>query len=127
MKIFIITITVGLLMLIGLFVLLSDKPPTTPKDESNVTAADGRQIIVITAKGGYSPQNTVARAGVPTILRVKTSGTFDCSSALRIASLDIDKNLPPSGTTDIDIGTPTAGTLEGNCSMGMFPFAVKFQ
>lgn len=126
MKIFIITIAVGLLLLVGLFVILSDKP-STPDNQPNATITDDRQIITITAKGGYSPQNTVARAGVPTILRFKTNGTFDCSSALRIASLDIDKNLPPSGTTDIDIGTPTAGTLEGNCSMGMFPFAVKFE
>ena len=85
------------------------------------------QIIEITAKGGYTPRKSIAKAGIPTILRLNTNGTFDCSSSVRIPSLDIFKNLPQSGTTDIDLGIQNVGTLNGSCGMGMYPFEIQFQ
>ncbi len=94
---------------------------------NNVTIVDGKQIIDITAKGGYLPRKSVAKAGIPTILRFITSGTFDCSSSLRIPSLNVNKNLPPTGTTDIEIENPSVGVLDGTCGMGMYPFEVDFQ
>lgn len=94
----------------------------------NVSMIDGKQIVGITAKGGYSPRKTVAKAGVPTVLRVKTSGTFDCSGALAIPSIDYQNNLPMSGSTDIDLGSQAAGkTIQGFCAMGMYNFEVKFE
>lgn len=94
---------------------------------NNVAVVDGRQVIDLTAKGGYAPLRSVAQAGLPTVLRVTTRGTFDCSSALRIPSLDVSRTLPPSGVTEIDLGTPQVGTLEGTCGMGMYPFEVEFR
>ena len=93
---------------------------------NNVTVVEGKQIIDLTAKGGYTPLESAAKAGMPTILRVSTKGTFDCSSALRIPSMDISRNLPQSGSTDIDLGTPQLGTLQGTCGMGMYPFEISF-
>lgn len=102
--------------------------PTTPTGANNpVQVVDGKQIIEIKAKGGYFPMEITAEAGIPTILRVSTSGTFDCSSAIRIPSMDISKNLPSTGQTDIDLGTPEAGKLAGTCGMGMYPFEIDFQ
>jgi len=97
------------------------------ENANNVSVVDGKQIIEIKAKGGYSPAHSVAKAGLPTILRVNTNGTFDCSSSIRIPSLNISKNLPMFGTTDIDIGTQQAGIFQGTCGMGMYPFDIKFQ
>lgn len=94
---------------------------------NNVSMVDGKQIIEITAKGGYQPRISVAKANLPTVLRFKTQGTFDCSSSVRISSMGITKILPQTGTTDVDLGSAQAGTLEGTCGMGMYPFAVKFQ
>ena len=85
------------------------------------------QIIEIEAKGGYTPRKSVAKAGVPTILRFNTNGTFDCSSSVRIPSMNIFKSLPQSGITDIDLGIQKAGTLQGMCGMGMYPFEIDFQ
>lgn len=93
----------------------------------NVSIVDGKQIIEIKAKGGYQPRKSVAKAGIPTILRFDTNGTFDCSSSVRIPSMDISKSLPLSGTTDIDIGSQKVATLQGTCGMGMYPFEVDFQ
>ena len=94
---------------------------------NNVTVVDGKQIIEIKAKGGYQPRSSVAKAGVPTIIRFDTSGTFDCSSSVRIPSLNVSKVLPQSGVTDIDIGNSQLGLLQGTCGMGMYRFDVDFR
>ena len=95
--------------------------------QNNITVIDGKQIIEIRAKGGYQPRKSIAKAGVPTILRFETNGAFDCSSAIRIPSMNISRNLPPSGITDIDLGNPKIGTLQGSCGMGMYPFEINFE
>ncbi|OGG48917.1 hypothetical protein A3G63_03295 [Candidatus Kaiserbacteria bacterium RIFCSPLOWO2_12_FULL_52_8] len=94
---------------------------------NNVSIVDGKQIIDMRAKGGYSPRSVTARAGIPTILRFHTSGTFDCSSSLRIPSLGVSRYLPSTGTTDITIDDPQVGPLQGMCSMGMYRFRINFQ
>lgn len=106
---------------------VSSGEDTTPAVEagSNVTLIDGMQIVTLRAKGGYQPRVSTVKAGIPTILRVTTTGTFDCSSALRIPSLKISKNLPANGTTDIALGELKPGTLDGTCSMGMYPFQLN--
>lgn len=93
----------------------------------NVSIIDGKQIIDLTAKDGYSPARSVAKAGMPTILRFTTNGTFDCSSSVRIPSMSLFKSLSLSGQTDIDLGSPKIGILQGSCGMGMYPFQVDFQ
>lgn len=111
----------------------SSQPGSLPTTEErkeyadNVTVIDGKQIIRIEAKGGFSPVHSIAKGGMPTILRVDTNGTFDCSSTIRIPSMNISKNLPMSGTTDIDIGTQKIGKFYGTCGMGMYPFDVEFK
>lgn len=93
----------------------------------NVSVVDGQQIVDITVKGGYTPRTSTAKAGVPTILRFHTNGTFDCSSSIRIPSLGVSKYLPSTGTYDVAISNPQPGALQGMCGMGMYPFTVNFQ
>ena len=95
--------------------------------ENNVSIVDGVQIVEIRAKGGYFPRKSVAQAGVPTVVRFVTNGTFDCSSAVRIPSLDIRTNLPPSGSTDVNLGTVEMSVLEVTCAMGMYSFEIEFK
>jgi plastocyanin domain-containing protein len=94
---------------------------------NNVSMVGGQQIIEISAKGGYSPQINLAKAGVPTTLKVSTSGTFDCSSSLVIPSLNFAANLASTGTEEIEIPAQEPGsTLQGVCGMGMYNFSIKF-
>lgn len=96
--------------------------------QNNISIVDGKQIIEINARGGYMPRNTTAKANMPTILKVKTNGTFDCSAAIAIPNLNYRKNLPPTGETLIDISPQKVGTiLHGLCAMGMYNFSVKFE
>jgi plastocyanin domain-containing protein len=130
MKSTIIAIIVGAL-LIGGAIILSSKGSSSGSSNSananNVSVVDGKQIITINVKGGYRPQQSIAKAGIPTVIRFATNGTFDCSSSIRIPSMGISKVLPQTGNTDIDLGTPQVTTLQGTCGMGMYRFEVDFQ
>ncbi len=129
MKITIITIIIAVGLIGGAFMLSrSGSKDTVPAASgNNVSITDGKQIIEIKAKGGYQPRNSTAKAGMPTVLRFNTNGTFDCSSSVRIPSLNISKTLPASGATDIELGTAQIGILQGTCGMGMYPFEINFQ
>ncbi len=112
-------------LLIGLLVTRSaPSSAAAPAGGSNVTVVDGTQIVTINAKGGYRPENSSAKAGIPTVLRFQTDGTFDCTAGIRIPSLGISKTLPSSGATDVAVGALQPGTLQGTCSMGMYRFNV---
>ncbi len=127
MKATIISVVVAVI-LIGGAIVVTKSGGTSGRVENanNVSVVDGKQIIEIRAKGGYQPRKSVAQAGLPTVIRFNTSGTFDCSSSVRIPSLNISKILPQSGVTDIDIGKNEPGILKGSCGMGMYPFEVEF-
>jgi len=116
-------------VLIGGSIILTKNGSNNTLDvvANNVSIVDGKQIIEINAKGGYQPRKSIAKAGIPTIIRFNTKGTFDCSSAIRIPSLNIDQLLSPTASTDIDIGVFSVSTLLGSCGMGMYPFSVDFQ
>ena len=114
-------------ILIGGTIFLTRGNNNLNNNINNVSIVDGKQIITINAKGGYAPQITTAKADVPTIIKMDTRGTFDCSSALVIPSLNYRKSLPPSGETLIDVPPQKAGTkLQGLCAMGMYNFSINF-
>ena len=131
MKSTIISIIVGLAIIGGAIVLAiggkNDTANTPSVSGDNVSIVNGKQIIDLRARGGYEPRRSVAESGLPTSIKFKTAGTFDCSSSVRIPSLKISKYLPQTGSTEIDIGTSTLGLLRGSCGMGMYPFEIDFQ
>ena len=130
-KAIIISIIISSFLVAGAFWFVSDKSGdgvNAGGDTSTVSLVDGKQIIDITAKGGFSPRFISAKSGIPTVLRVKTDGTFDCSASLVIPKLSYQKFLPSSGTEEIAIAPEQAqGTMRGLCGMGMYNFHIKFQ
>lgn len=129
MKATIISAIIGIAVIMGAVLLAkSNGPGPVPENVNNVSEVDGKQIIDINVKGGYSPRVSSAKAGVPTVIRMTTQGTFDCSIAVSIPSLKYRKNLPSTGVTDIEIPVQSAGTkLQGLCAMGMYSFVVNFE
>lgn len=105
--------------------LVSPSPQSPAPSNANVAIVDGKQIVTINVKGGYQPQMSIVKAGMPTYLRFVTNGTFDCSSTIRIPGLGISQSLPSTGTTDVAVGNLQAGTLQGTCGMGMYRFNVE--
>ncbi len=94
---------------------------------NNVSIEDGKQIVTIDVRGGYNPRISTAKAGIPTILRFKTNGTFGCASSIYLPSMNYRTNLPLSGNTDIPLPTQQVGTFRGMCGMGMYNFVINFQ
>lgn len=98
------------------------------KGGATSTISNGKQYVDIAARGGYFPGEIKAKAGVPSILRVTTSGTFDCSAALVLPAVGYRNLLPQTGVTEIPIPPQPAGsTFVGTCGMGMYSFAIKFE
>ncbi len=124
------------ILLIGIVVItaylgakLSKIETTQAKtSEKAYVEANNMQYIDMTAKAGYYPKVINALANKKTLLKVHTSNTLDCSSALVIPSINYRKNLPVSGTTEIEIPPQKAGTIiKGSCSMGMYTFNIYYE
>ncbi len=94
---------------------------------SNVTVQDGIQIITIDVGRGYSPQQSMAKSGIPTKIVFQWKNAYGCESAIRIPSLQFSKNIEPNGTDIADIGNqiPNA-SITILCSMGMYSANVEF-
>ncbi|MBI5621626.1 hypothetical protein HY933_02045 [Candidatus Falkowbacteria bacterium] len=129
MKVIIVVVGTVVLMLVAVFLLANRSQQNQPAaaGSSNVSIVNGTQIITISARGGYLPRQTIAQAGLPTILRVNTKGTFDCSSVIYLPQINYQTRLPATGTTDIPLPSQAAGTtLQGLCAMGMYYFTLNF-
>ena len=129
-KTVLIIVTLGLAVALGVIFFSNSDSKNNPngvESAQNTEIRDGVQYITINAGGGYSPQISNAKAGIPTKLIVKTSGTFDCSASLAIHSIGYQKILPQNGETEIDLGIPSTGKpLKGVCGMGMYSFEIDF-
>lgn len=102
--------------------------PSARQIEGVATLENGVQYVDITALGGYWPRTIVAKAGIPTIIRMKTENTYDCSLALVIPDIGHQSYLPRNGVKEIPIPLEkTQGTLRGMCSMAMYQFEIVFQ
>lgn len=119
-----IIITISLIVALGILLVGSGSPASG----NNVEVRDGVQYVKIDAGGGYNPQVSTAKAGIPTKIIMKTSGTFDCSAALVVRAANFQNILAPNSETEIDLGTKNAGEkVEGVCGMGMYNFVVNFE
>lgn len=126
MKSTIISVLVSLAFIGGIFVFAGSSDSKVASTD-NVRMENGKQIITVTAKGKYTPGLTAAKAGISSVLRMETNGTYDCTAGLTIPSLGYRAFLPPSGSTDIEIPTQKVGaSVKGVCTMGMYNFEITF-
>jgi sulfite exporter TauE/SafE len=83
---------------------------------------DGVQELTIWADGrGYTPNNWKVASDTPIRLRMVTENSFSCSRAFTIPSLGVERILPDTGVTVIDLLPQAAGKrIYFTCSMGMY-------
>lgn len=130
-KIYIALCAIGVFGLIWLIVSTDGgaripAAPPRPSVES-VRMENGVQVIHVVARGGYTPNEVNAKAGIPTKLEVETRGTYDCSASFTIPSLGVRKMLPATGITVFDLPAVPAGrSLTALCSMGMYSLEIQF-
>lgn len=91
--------------------------------------ADTENTITVRAlNDGYFPASTRAKAGQPVRLDLVTDKTYSCAQAFVIPALRIERLLPPSGVTSIDLPPQKAGSvLRFTCSMGMYGGQIRFE
>ncbi|MDX6744768.1 sulfite exporter TauE/SafE family protein [Actinocorallia sp. A-T 12471] len=87
----------------------------------------GQTITVHALDRGYRPALLAARAGVPTVLVLRTDGTRGCTRAFEIPDRGVSLLLPEKGELRVDLGVPRAGRLRFVCAAGHYPGAITFR
>lgn len=83
------------------------------------TIAGERQEVMITVKGGYTPDVIVVKAGVPVRLSFNRQETSACSEMVIFPDFGKSASLPPGKTVPIDILPREPGEYDFSCQMGM--------
>lgn len=126
-KILVSFLLTGFFIGIALSVGGKDTAGGTP-EVGTVSVVDGVQMVAMQAKGGYSPAKVKVQAGLPTVLKMESKGTYDCSASLQIPQLEYSAILPATGETEIQIPAQESGTvIQGLCGMGMYGFQLIFE
>ncbi|MFB4319490.1 sulfite exporter TauE/SafE family protein [Actinomadura sp. 21ATH] len=103
--------------------------PAGAATAANVTAGPGgTQVITIgAADRGYRPALVAARSGVRTVLIVRTHGNRGCTRAFTIPARGLERTLPETGDTRLDLGVPAPGRLRFTCASGHYPGVITFR
>ncbi len=91
------------------------------------TVGDRQEITIEASSRGYTPNYIIAKPGQPLRLKLVTKDTISCSRLFTIADFGIEKNLPMTGETVIDLPSMPAGDVYFSCNMGMFPGLIQIQ
>ena len=126
-----VAINAGLVLNGSSFTLAGALQNVTGGSETIAVAAppvadDGTQRIVIEAHDtGFSPASVTATAGVPTEVTFRTDNTRGCTRFVVSEALGLEKSLPETGDTRIDVGALDPGTYRYTCGMGMYFGSIK--
>jgi sulfite exporter TauE/SafE len=88
--------------------------------DAQIDAGGVQQIIINARNSSYTPSRVRAKAGVPTVLTVRTDRTRGCTRAFVIPDANIERVLPETGDTRIELGALPPGELKFTCGMGMY-------
>ncbi|MFC9977634.1 sulfite exporter TauE/SafE family protein [Spirillospora sp. NPDC127200] len=92
------------------------------------TDAAGTQVVTVWALDrGYRPAFVDARAGVRTVLVMRTQGTRGHTRAFTVPGRGLDVVLPVTGETRIELGAPGPGRMRFVCASGHYPGAITFR
>ncbi|MEO8622256.1 MAG: cupredoxin domain-containing protein [bacterium] len=81
--------------------------------------SSGKQEVVITVHGGYTPSTIRVAAGQPARLVFDRQESSSCSEEVVFPDFGVKRFLPEGQKTTIEITPPVAGTYEFACGMGM--------
>lgn len=105
---------------------LASAGPSAPTATPNT--ATGETLLTLNVKNnGYSPNVLHAPANVPIRLNLVTQNTRSCAVAFVIPELNLEKLLPSSGTTSLNLPSQSPGkVIRFSCSMGMYTGQIIF-
>jgi sulfite exporter TauE/SafE len=122
-----VTVNAGLVVLDAPFTAqkvmatVNPKPTQSPSAADTPTIKNDTQMVYVRVNSeGYEPAVVNAKAGVPTTLVFTTKDVNSCILATVIPQLGKSVVFPPTGTTEVPVGTLKAGDIPYSCSMGMY-------
>jgi uncharacterized protein len=86
--------------------------PMADNSAVTVDAAGVQHIRIEVRATSCSPSRVQARGGLPTKLTLQTSGNRDYTRGFVIPATNLERTLPETGETMIDLGTPAAGRID---------------
>jgi len=89
------------------------------KRAGKATLQGGVQEIVVTVKGGYSPDRIIVREGVPLRLTFDRQESGDCTSRVLFPDFGVSKALPAFGTATVEFTPEKEGEFGFACGMNM--------
>ncbi len=79
----------------------------------------GIQEVLITVKGGYTPDVIVVEAGKPVRLNFRREETAACSEQVLFPDFGKQATLPPNKTVPVEFTPDQPGEYGFQCAMGM--------
>src|SRR5215475_10792969 len=90
-----------------------------PRRARSAQLEGGVQRVVVTVKGGYSPDVIKARQGVPLEMVFDRQESGDCTSRVVFPDLAVSAALPAFQRTTVRLAPASAGTFGFACGMNM--------
>src|SRR5215510_4437841 len=90
-----------------------------PRRARTAELAGGVQRVVVTVKGGYSPDVIKVRQGVPLEMVFDRQEAGDCTSRVVFPDLAVSASLPAFERTTVRLAPPAAGSFGFACGMNM--------
>src|SRR5215510_5192883 len=90
-----------------------------PRRARTAELAGGVQRVVVTVKGGYSPDVIKVRQGVPLEMVFDRQEAGDCTSRVVFPDLAVSASLPAFERTTVRLDPATAGSFGFACGMNM--------
>src|SRR5215467_6073489 len=90
-----------------------------PRRARAAELAGGAQRVVVTVKGGYSPDVIKARQGVPLEMVFDRQESGDCTSRVVFPDLAVSAALPAFERTTVRLDPANAGSFGFACGMNM--------
>lgn len=78
------------------------------------------EVTIAVSTYGYEPSEITVPSGRPVRFNLETNRTGGCTRAFVIAKLGVQKILPETGTTPLDVTFPESGRVAFSCGMGMY-------
>src|SRR6516225_6947587 len=90
-----------------------------PRRARSAQLEGGVQRVVVTVKGGYSPDVITARQGVPLEMVFDRQESGDCTSRVVFPDLTVSAALPAFEQTTVRLAPASSGTFGFACGMNM--------
>ena len=105
---------IGLLLIAGVaWFFFGEREKTTAQ------VVEGKQVVRVAVKGGYSPDTLVVKRGRPVRIEFDRQETSGCSDTVVFSDFGISRPLPAFKTTAVEFTPDKAGQFSFTCGMNM--------